>query len=138
MLSSMISPAYTPDSNFFTLNYNTVTGRLPLLSNIALQWLLIFRANHPILKDTIELIERNSSFFENKPFKSVLHAVCNCTGPAIYTRAIWNYVLKGNCFTHAGIDFGGTAAFKDIPPSSVYFSDENYYAKKTNRIILKK
>lgn len=130
-LSSIISEEYTPDYSYL----NDVTNKDPdniLYSNTALQWLLVFKEEHPILLNTIELIEKNADFFLNKNFKSVHKAVCNFTGPVIYTVALHKYLDEGNKFITTGLDFNGLATFKDYSDHGVYANDTNYYATKEN------
>lgn len=130
-LSSIISQDYTPDY----LYLNEVANRDPaniLFSNTALQWLLIFKKEHPILQSVIELIEKNADFFMNREFKSVHKAVCNFTGPAIYTVALHKYLDEGNKCITTDVDFNGLATFKDYSAEGVYANDTNYYATKEN------
>lgn len=106
--------------------------------NIALQWLLIFKAEHPIMGRVIELIVEYSSFYKNKEFDNVLHAVTSFTGPLVYTQALWEHVEQGNHVSEFGFDFNGRAVFKNIPdpPNSIYLSNPNHYELQRNKIVL--
>ncbi len=135
-LTSIISEEYTPDYSYLL----EIIGRDPnniCFSNTALQWLLVFKREHPILLNVIELIEKNSDFFLNSTFKSVHNAVCNFTGPVIYTVALHKYLDEGNICTSAGLDFNGLANFKDYSDHGVYANDTNYYATKVDSSIYK-
>lgn len=130
-LRDIISVDYTPDYLYLSSVINRDPNNI-LFSNTALQWLLMFKQGHPVLLNTIELIEKNADFFLNTHFNSVHKAVCNFTGPVIYTVALHKYLDEGNDCTMTSIDFNGLATFKDYSDHGIYANDANYYATKEN------
>ena len=113
--------------------------RMQLPDNEVLQWMLVFRAGHPILRRAIELIVQNAPFFRNKVFPSVMHAVMAFAGPPLFTQAVWEYRRTIEDLQQFGLDFNGQARFKSIenPQHSVYAADPNYYARKRNEQVFK-
>lgn len=135
-LDNILSESYTPNLGFFADHRAHIRPKLLHPNNIILQWLMIFRKDHPVLINTIELIEKYSPFFNDKEFPSVLRAVCNFTGPVMFTRAVWEFLSGGNNVAQAGIDFDLLAVFKDFSDGGTYASDENYYVRHTNKKII--
>ena len=110
---------------------------MQLPENEVLQWLLIFRAGHPILKRAIELIAEYAPYYKNRTFRSVMHAVMAFAGPPLFTQAVWEYRRAGGNLNQFGRDFNGLAKFKSIesPQQSVYATDADYYARKRDEKI---
>ena len=134
-VSSQISKEYTPDYDLLS--------KLPKKhdfinhpENLVIQWLLIFKKEHPILKLVIEEIEKNYDFFKNKKFSSAHMAIVNFTAPVILTKVVWDYVKKNNKICQRGIDFNNKVTFKNISKNGVYFNDDTYYKKYSNTEIL--
>lgn len=126
-----------PCARFF-LKHQLEEKRLFNPGNIALQWFLAFKSQHPILKNVIDLIVANAGFYANKEFENVLHAVVSFTGPVIYTQAVWEYVQAGNEVAQFGHDVNGLAVFKNIPnhQESVYLNEPNHYETQRSKKIL--
>lgn len=134
-LSEQISEEYTPNFEEFKA-MGCIENGLIYPKNIALNWLLVFKKEHPLLLKVIENIELHSDFFIDREFESVLHAVTNCTGPVMFTRSLWEYVEKSKTVNQCGIDFDGQAIFKAIPPNGTYATDQSRYANYSNARII--
>ena len=134
-IESQISREYTPDYNFFTkLPKEHKNVNYP--KNLFIQWLLIFKKEHPILRMAIDQIEKNYDFFYKKEFESAHLAIVNFTAPVLLTKVIWDYVLDGNKIFQKGIDYNSQVTFKNISKNGVYFNDDSYYKKYSNTQIL--
>ena len=134
---SQISKTYTPYFEFLSsLPENNAHLEYP--KNLVIQWLLIFKKEHLILKNVISEIENNYDFFMGKIFDSVHLAIVNFTAPVILTKVVWDYVQTGNKIFQRGIDFNGMAKFKDVSSEGVYMKDNCYYKKFKNQPILYK
>jgi mannosyltransferase OCH1-like enzyme len=132
-LNSIISEVYTPNFNYLLEIIKKSNSHN--FRNTALQWVIVINKKHAIIENVINLIEENSLFFENKNFVSVHQAICNFTGPVIFTVALHKYLEQGNDCTITDIDYNNMAVFKDYHSSSIYFNDKHHYTTKSNRII---
>jgi mannosyltransferase OCH1-like enzyme len=132
---SQISKIYTPHFKFLSSS-PTSNAHLEYPKNLVIQWLLIFKKEHLILKNVILEIENNYDFFKGKNFDSVHLAIVNFTAPVVLTKVIWNYLQTGNKIFQKGIDFNGMAKFKDVSSEGVYMQDNYYYKKFNNQPIL--
>lgn len=136
-IDSQISKIYTPDFQFLS-SLPTFHKNIKYPKNLAIQWLLIYKKDHLILKNVISEIEKNYDFFSEKIFESVHLAIVNFTAPVILTKAIWDYVKIGNKIFQKGIDFDEMVKFKDVSSEGSYMQDTRYYKKYTNQPILYK
>ncbi len=134
-ISSQIFEEYTPDYSFLK-NLPKDNKEIMHPENLVIQWLLIYKKNHPILMSAIELIEKNYAFFLNKEFKSAHLAIVNFTAPVLLTKAVWDYVLAHNKIYQKSIDYENKVTFKNISKDGVYFNDSSYYKKFTNTPII--
>lgn len=112
----------------------------PLLhcpDNIALQWFLAFKKEHPILKRVVDLIVQNADFYKNRTFENVLHAVVSFTGPIVFTQAVWEYAQTNIPVSQFGYFVNDLAVFKNIPnpKQSVYLNDSTHYESKKNKFV---
>jgi hypothetical protein len=111
----------------------SIVANLEYPDNTILNWLLCFEKDHPILKETIDLIVENFPFLEGKDFGNLWQAVIHGTGPLVFTQAVWRWMDKtGIRPTQCGIDFNGKGIFK-IPGSGDRYSVSPHYLtmKKT-------
>ena len=76
--------------------------------DVYVQWALIYEANHPFLKRTLDLILENIA--TNK-FPHDVHAM---TGPTVYTRAINECLMEDSAIPYRvlGVDYEGHLKFK--------------------------
>ena len=76
--------------------------------NLYVQWALIYEANHPFLKKTLELIQEN---IETNKFPHDVHSM---TGPAVYTKAVQLCLEESPSTPHRviGVDYEGHLIFK--------------------------
>ena len=135
LLNSQISNEYTPDFNFLS-KQDLIGLKLDHPNNIVIQWLLIYKKEHPILLNVINEIEKNVDFFANKTFESCHLAIVNFTAPVILTKAVWDYILSGKKVHQKGIDYNEMVKFKDVSKEGVYSNDNNYYKKFSQTKIL--
>jgi mannosyltransferase OCH1-like enzyme len=126
-----------PSADLF-MNRTLPSDKIFTPQNIALQWFLAFRPEHPILKGVIDLIVEQAHFYANRKFENVLHAVVSFTGPIVYTQAVWQYVLDGGNVSQFGYDVNGLAVFKNIPnqEESVYLNEPNHYELQKSQFVL--
>ena len=134
-ISSQISEDYTPDYAFLNNLPKEYKDKIHP-ENLVIQWLLIYKKNHPILMTAIEEIEKNYEFFLGKKFKSAHMAIVNYTGPVILTKAVRDYVISKSEIYQKGIDFENQVTFKNVSKEGVYFNDESYYKKISDTPIL--
>ena len=134
-INSQISEDYTPDYKFLNNLPQDYRNKIHP-ENLVIQWLLIYKKNHPILMSAIEEIEKNYEFFLGKKFKSAHMAIVNYTAPVILTKVVWDYVISKNEIYQKGIDFENQVTFKNVSKEGVYFNDESYYKKFSDTPIL--
>ena len=134
-VSSQITKEYTPDYEFLS-NLPNKHKEIIHPENLIIQWLLIYKKNHPILMSVIEEIEKNYEFFLGRKFKSAHLAIVNFTAPVILTKVVWDYVLKNNKIYQTNIDFESKVTFKNFSKKGVYFNDSDYYKNYSNTEIL--
>ena len=136
-INTQISKEYTPNYDFLK-NLPPKLKEIKHPENLVVQWLLIYKKNHPILLSVIENIEKNYQFFLDKKFESVHMAIVNFTAPVILTKAVWDYVLANNKIYQKGIDFENKVTFKNISKDGIYFNDKSYYKNFSNTPIIVK
>ena len=134
LIETQISKEYTPDYDFLSNLPKDSSIKFP--DHIVLQWLLIFKKEHPILERVISEIEKNYDFYVNKTFETIHLASVNFYGPVLLTKVIWDYVLDGNTINQKNIDYDGLAKFKDISSDGVYSNDKGYYKNFYNSKLL--
>lgn len=101
-------PAYAEKGVFMTSPPAAARAMLDYPDNVMLNWMLCFEKEHPVLKETIDLIVRHFPFFQGKKFPAAWQAVTHCTGPLALTQATWRWLAQGGrrpC--QCGIDFMG-------------------------------
>jgi len=134
-LLDFISPIYTPDIEFF-LNAKPKSNILEKTENPALNWMLAFKKEHPLLEIVIKNIEKYCDFFIDRRFDSTHMAVVNCTGPIMFTRSLWEYSQRAVNIYQCGIDLNGQALFKDVPLNGTYALDQSAYTNHSRTEIM--
>ena len=125
-----------PDDYWFLQNESAIRNKLKHPENLVLNWGLIFRKNHEILKNCIDLICENADLYKGKKYQNMLNAVIHFSGPYVLTRAVWKYLIDHNCHVHQlGIDFDGLGLYKSVINED-YLNDKDHYAKHNDQILL--
>ena len=102
-------PAYARRDMLMASPPAAARAMLDYPDNVMLNWMLCFEKEHPVLKETIDLIVRHFAFFQGRQFASAWKAVTHCTGPLALTQATWTWLARSNrrpC--QCGIDFNGS------------------------------
>jgi mannosyltransferase OCH1-like enzyme len=102
--------------------------------NLYVQWALIYEANHPFLKKTLEFI------LENIQSNKYPHDVHSMTGPTVYTKAIKECLKEEPSIPHRimGVDYEGYLTFKyKLGKFFLYDKKEHWKKQQLARPILK-
>ena len=97
--------------------------------NVVLQWAFGFSPRHPVLADTIALIEQASPYFQGD-MDSVSQAVVMFTGPGAFTSAVRNFVAAqgSESIAQAGVDFHGGGTLR-VPGSNLMPQTGTHYTQ---------
>ena len=114
----VLSPGAYADPKIFCSDPPPEAARnLDHPDHLALQWLLCFEKESPILGEVINLIARHFEFFRGRKFESVWKAVIHCTGAVAFTQALWSWISRTKQRPYQrGIDFEGDGIWK-VPGS---------------------
>ena len=126
-----------PGLEYFA-HWNFRQPSLEVPENIVLQWCLIFKPQHQIMKTVIELIVQQAEFYRNRTVPSVHHAVLGLAGPVVFSQAVWRYAERGHPLYQCGIDFRGQATFKNIPDDNGVYAKaavSGYSGKRDGRVL---
>jgi mannosyltransferase OCH1-like enzyme len=122
---------FADPSVFYSAPPSTILSNLEYPDNMILNWLLCFEKEHPILKETIDIIVRNFPFLQGKEFDRLWPAVIHATGPLALTQAVWRWMEKtGQRPNQYGIDFNGKGIFKLPGSGDRYTASPHYFEMK--------
>lgn len=122
---------------WFLENFDSVRNFLIHPENLVLNWCMIFKSKHPVLKTCIDLICLNADNFRGKRFPNMLNAVIHFTGPHVLTKAIWIYAIEqGIPISQLGIDFDGLGLYKSNSGNAKYLNDATHYSRQDGKVLL--
>ena len=129
----LFDPSYADSAAFMRAPPPAAGAKLDHPDHVVLNWMMCFEKEHPILKETIDLIARHFSFFRGKRFESALKAVVHCTGPLPLTQATWAWTARSDRRpSQCGIDFKGQAILTLPGAGRTHTAANPHYVGMTN------
>ena len=128
-----IDSAIAGSLNDFIKNDDTAVISKERNPGLFVQWALIYQANHPFLRKTLELI------IENIKTNKYPHDVHQMTGPQVYSDAIRQSLAIDPTIPHRvlGTDYNGHLKFKYALSKLLYKKGEHWKKQQLTQPVLK-